>query len=333
MYVTLLKGLKAKVKSAQLKAAVSVNSEMITLYWEIGRSIHSKQEEHGWGSKTIEKLSKDLRSAFPDMKGFSSRNLKYMLKFARAYPNLELVQQLAALIPWFHNIILLERVKEEKARLWYIKKTIEKGWSRSVLEVWLDNDLYGREGKGVNNFERTIASTDTDLARETIKDPYCFDFLTLTDQFSEKELESGLFDHLQHFLLEMGDGFAFVGRQKHLSVGGQEFFIDMLFYNYKLRRFFVVELKATEFKPEYIGKLNFYLSAVDDLLKHSDDEPTIGLLLCKSKNRVIAEYTLRNINNPMNVSEFETRVVGSLPKEIKSALPAIEEIEREFSEV
>jgi len=238
---------------------------MITLYWEIGRSIHSKQEEHGWGSKTIEKLSKDLRSAFPDMKGFSSRNLKYMLKFARAYPNLEIVHQAGALIPWKHNILLwkhnillLERVKEEEARLWYIKKTIEHGWSRSVLEVWLGNGLYEREGKGVNNFQRTIASPETDLARETIKDPYCFDFLTLSNQFSEKELESGLFDHLQRFLLEMGDGFAFVGRQKHLSVGGQDFFIDMLFYNYKLRRFFVVELKATNFKPDYIGQLNFY---------------------------------------------------------------------------
>jgi len=254
-YAALLKDLKAKVKSAQLKAAIRVNTEMITLYWEIGRSIHSKQEEHGWGSKTIEKLSRDLRSAFPDMKGFSSRNLKYMLKFARAYSDFEIMQQLAAQIPWFHNIILLERVKEEK----YIKKTIEHGWSRSVLEVWLGNGLYEREGKGVNNFERTIASPETDLARETIKDPYCFDFLTLSNQFSEKELESGLFDHLQRFLLEMGDGFAFVGRQKHLSVGGQDFFIDMLFYNYKLRRFFVVELKATDFKPDYIGQLNFYL--------------------------------------------------------------------------
>jgi len=234
-YATFLKSLKAKVKSAQLKAAVSVNTEMITLYWEIGKSIHSKQEEHGWGSKTIEKLSIDLRSAFPDMKGFSSRNLKYMLKFARAYPDFELVHQLGALIPWKHNIVLLERVKEKKAREWYIKKTIENGWSRSVLEIWLENELYEREGKGINNFERTIGLPETDLARETIKDPYCFDFLTLSNQFSEKELESGLFDHLHRFLLEMGDGFAYVGRQKHLSVGGQDFYIDMLFYNYKRR--------------------------------------------------------------------------------------------------
>lgn len=222
-YAIFLKALKVKVKSAQLEAAVKVNVELVSLYWEIGRSIHLKQEELGWGAKTIEKLSKDLRREFPGMKGFSSRNLKYMLKFARAYPDFELVHQAGALIPWKHNILLLERVKDEDARRWYIQKTIENGWSRSVLEVWIDTQLYEREGKGINNFERTLAPLKSDLARELAKDPHNFEFLSLKSQFDEKELEEGLFRNLQSFLLEMGDGFAFVGRQKHLCVGGRIF--------------------------------------------------------------------------------------------------------------
>lgn len=329
-YSVFLKDLKAKVKSAQLKAAVKVNTELVTLYWEIGQSIHQKQEKLGWGAKTIETLSRDLGREFPDMKGFSSRNLKYMLKFARAYPNPEIVHQLGAQIPWKHNILLLERVKEENARIWYINKIIENGWSRSVLEVWIDNDLYGREGKGINNFEQIMAPYDSDLAKEITKDPHNFEFLTLRDQFNEKELEEGLFNHLQSFLLEMGDGFAFVGRQKHLNVGGQDFYIDMLFYHLKARCYVVVELKATAFKPEYVGKLNFYLSAVDDFIRHPEDKPTIGLLICKDKNKVVAEYAVKNVTSPINISDFKAKIEESLPQELKKTLPAIEDIEREL---
>ena len=329
-YATFLKDLKIKVKSAQLKAAVKINTELVTLYWEIGRSIDEKQEQLGWGAKTIETLSKDLKREFPAMKGFSSRNLKYMLKFARAYPKYEIVHQAGALIPWKHNIVLLERVKDENARTWYINKIIEGGWSRSVLEVWIDNDLYGREGKGINNFDQTMAPYDSDLAKELSKDPHNFEFLTLRNEFNEKELEEGLFKHLQSFLLEMGDGFAFVGRQKHLSVGGQDFYIDMLFYHLKARCYVVVELKATAFKPEYVGKLNFYLSAVDDLLRHPNDNPTIGLLICKDKNKVVAEYAVKNVASPINISDFKAKIEEALPTELKRSLPSIEAIEKEL---
>ena len=324
-YGAFLVDLKNKVKLAQSQVMKTVNTAMVVLYWEIGRAIQSKQESFGWGAKIIEKLAMDLKRAFPNIKGFSSRNLKYMLKFARAYPSLEKVQQHAAQIPWFHNVVLLEKVRDERARLWYIEKTIENGWSRSALKTRLDSRLYEREGRGVNNFEQAIGPIETNLARNIIKDPYCFDFLNLKDNFTERELEEGLLEHLQHFLLEIGEGFSFVGRQKHLSIGGQDFYIDMLFYNYKLRRFFVVELKTTDFKPEYVGKLNFYLAAVDDLLKRPDDELTIGLLLCKGKNKVIAEYALRNIRSPMNIAEFETG-----PENLKKSLPPLEDIEREL---
>lgn len=323
-YAQFLKDLKHKVKSAQLKAAVKVNAELVSLYWEIGRSIHDKQESLGWGSKTIDKLSRDLKVAFPSMKGFSPRNLKYMLKFAREYPSAEIVQQAAAQIPWFHNVVILERVKDKKAREWYVKKITEKGWSRSVLEIHIDNDTYGREGKGINNFESTLAPIDSDLAREMTKDPHNFEFLTLKENFDEKELEDGLFTHMQNFLLEMGDGLAFVGRQKRLSVGRDDFYIDMLFYHLKARCYVVVELKATALKPEYVGKLNFYLSVVDDLLRHPDDQPTIGLLICKDKNKVVAEYAVRNVKSPINISEFQAN--------IEKALPSIEDIEKELED-
>ncbi|MCP5506415.1 MAG: DUF1016 domain-containing protein [Chlamydiales bacterium] len=331
-YKQLLGEIKEKVKSSQLKAAVAVNKELIQLYWEIGTSLIKKQDNEGWGAKTIEKLANDLRSEFPNMKGFSRRNVYYMVLFAREYPEIEIVQQLVAQIPWGHNTLLLDKVKDRESRVWYVKKTIENGWSRNVLLHWVDGGLHERQGKSLTNFKNTLTSPHSDLAHETLKDPYNFDFLTLREEFDEKELEDGLIDHIQKFLLELGAGFAFVGRQINLCVGDQDYFIDLLFYHVKLRCFIVVELKATEFKPEYAGKMNFYLTAVDKTMKHPDDKPTIGLLLCKTKNKVVAEYALQDINKPLGVAEYETKIIESLPDDLKGSLPTIEEIEHEFEE-
>ncbi len=255
-----------------------------------------------------------------------------MVLFAREYPELEFVQQLVAQIPWGHNTLLLDKLKDRESRVWYVKKTIENGWSRSVLLHWVDGGLHKRQGKALANFKNTLTSPHSDLARETLKDPYNFDFLTLREEFDEKELEDGLINHIQKFLLELGAGFAFVGRQINLCVGDQDFFIDLLFYHVKLRCFIVVELKATEFKPEHAGKMNFYLTAVDRTMKHPDDKPTIGLLLCKTKNKVVAEYALQDINKPLGVAEYETKIIESLPDDLKGSLPTIEEIEHEFEE-
>ena len=290
-YKAFFKEIKEKILTSQIKAALAVNHELIHLYWEIGSKIYLKQKEEGWGAKTIENLANDLKSAFPEMKGFSHRNLKYMVHFAKEYPALAIGQQVVAQIPWGHNILLLQKLETLQDRLWYAHKAIEHGWSRSVLLHWLDSGLHKREGRAITNFQITLPSPQSDLAHQTLKDPYCFDFLTLRDKHDEQELESGLLDHVQRFLLELGAGFSLVGRQVHLEVGGQDFYIDLLFYHYKLRCFIVIELKATDFKPEFVGKMNFYLSAVDDKMRHPDDKSTIGLLLCKGKNKVVAEYT------------------------------------------
>lgn len=285
------------------------------------------------GFKTVERLAKDLKSAFPDMKGFSRTNLKYMVQFAKEYPNFQNGQQVVGQIPWGHNILIIQRLGSLEERLWYVKKTIENGWSRSVLEAWISSDLYGRQGKAVNNFAQTLPPLESDLATQALKDPYCFDFLTLRKEYDEKELEFGLLDHIQSFLLELGAGFSFVGRQVHLEIGGQDFYLDLLFYHFKLRCFVVVELKATDFKPEFAGKMNFYLSAIDDTMKQVDDQPTIGLLLCKGKNKVVAEYALRGIQKPIGISEYETQIIESLPDEFKGSLPSVEEIEQELDSV
>lgn len=331
-YQTLLTEIKEKVRTSQIKAALAVNKELIQLYWEIGTTVHAKQQKEGWGAKTVKKLAQDLKSAFPDMKGFSLRNIQYMVKFAKEYPDLSIVQQLVAQIPWGHNVVLLERLKNSDSRLWYAQKAIENGWSRSVMLHWIDSGLHQRQGTAVSNFQDTLPATHSDLACQTLKDPYCFDFLTLRKKFDEKELEDGLLDHIQKFLLELGAGFSFVGRQVQLTVGGQDFYVDLLFYHLKLRSYVVVELKATEFKPDYAGKLNFYLTAVDEMHKHPDDQPTIGLLLCKTKNKVIAEYALRDINKPIGISEYETQLVESLPDDLKGSLPTVEELELEFEQ-
>jgi predicted nuclease of restriction endonuclease-like (RecB) superfamily len=329
-YKTFLHEIKEKIASSQLKAAVAVNRELIALYWEVGSKVYLKQNKEGWGAKTIAKLAKDLKSALPEIKGFSLTNIKYMVQFAKAYPDFTISQQAVGQIPWGHNVLLIQKLDSKEERIWYAKKTIEYGWSRTVLHHWIDSKLHIREGGAVSNFKETLPRPQSDLAHQTLKDPYCFDFLTLRDKHDERELESGLLDRIQKFLLELGAGFSFVGRQVHLEVGNQDFYLDLLFYHYKLRSFIVVELKATDFNPEFAGKMNFYLSAVDDLMKHPDDKPSIGLLLCKGKNKVVAEYALRDINKPIGISQYETAIIESLPNELKGALPSIEEIENEL---
>jgi predicted nuclease of restriction endonuclease-like (RecB) superfamily len=329
-YKGLLKEIKEKVQSSQLKAAQAVNTELVKLYWEIGRSVHERQKSEGWGAKTLEKLANDLKSAFPQMKGFSPRNLQYMVTFAREYSEDTITQQLVAQIPWGHNTLLLDKIKDRDTRVWYIKKTIENGWSRSVLLHWIDSGLHDRQGRALNNFERTLVAAQSDLAQETLKDPYNFDFLTLREQFDERELEDGLIDHVQKFLLELGTGFAFVGKQYPIKAGKKDLYIDLLFYHLKLRCYFIVELKAREFDSRDAGQMSAYLSAVDDILRYEGDNPSIGMILCKTKDNVFVEYVLRNFNRPIGVAEYETKIIESLPDDLKGSLPSIEEIEQEL---
>jgi predicted nuclease of restriction endonuclease-like (RecB) superfamily len=327
-YAELLESLKARIREAQVRAALSVNRELVLLYWHIGREILQRQEREGWGAKVIDRLARDLRREFPDMKGFSPRNLKYMRAFAEAWPDEQIVQQAAAQIPWFHNVVLLEKVKDHAARLWYAQQTIEHGWSRNVLVHQIESKLYQRQGKAITNFERTLPTPQSDLARSLIKDPYVFDFLSLGPGAQERDLERALLNHVRDFLLELGKGFAFVGSQYRLDVGGEEFYIDLLFYQLRLRCFVVIDLKIGEFKPEYAGKMNFYLSAVDDLLRHSEDRPSIGLILCKSQNRLVAEYALRDVSKPMGVATY--RLTEALPADLQENLPSIEELKKEL---
>ena len=327
-YAEFLADLKERIRRARIKAALSANRELILLYWEIGRMILEWQKKEGWGSKVIDRLAQDLRREFPDIKGFSARNLKYMRAFAEAYPDKKFVQQVAAQIPWFHHCTLLDKVKDPAERIWYIQQTIEHGWSRNVLVHQIESGLYHRKGKAITNFDRTLPAPQSDLAREVLKDPYVFDFLGLTEDIRERELERQLIVRIRDFLLELGVGFAFVGSQVHLEVGGEDFYLDLLFYHLKLRCYVVIELKTGEFKPEYAGKMNFYLSAVDDLLRHPDDRPSIGIILCKSKNKVIVEYALRDITKPIGVSSY--RLTRALPEELKESLPGVEELKREL---
>ncbi|HSW73212.1 MAG TPA: PDDEXK nuclease domain-containing protein [Chlamydiales bacterium] len=338
-YNELLKGLKEKIRNVQLKAAIAANRELVKLYWEIGKEIVEKQNKEGWGSKILEKISKDLQNEFPGIEGFSRTNIFRMRAFYLAYSNcLTAVGQLEEEkvepflnIPWGHNFILLDKLKSFDERLWYAKRIIEYGWSRSILTTWIENNLYLREGKAITNFKTTLPSPQSDLAQQTLKDPYIFDFLTLHKEHLEKDLENGLVNHIQKFLIELGQGFAFMGRQYPLNISGEQFLIDLLFYHIKLRCFVVVELKAKAFKPEDAGQLNFYLSAVDDMIKHPTDNPTIGILLCKDRNKIIAEYAFRGIDRPMGVVEYETMLTKALPEELKSSLPTVKELETELS--
>src|SRR4051794_9684652 len=331
-YEAFLGELKERIQTAQLRASLAVNREMITLYWRIGTDILVRQKEHGWGAKVIDRLAQDLRREIPNVEGFSPRNLKYMRAFARAWPEEPIVQQLAAQIPWFHHCVLLDKVKSQAEREWYVHKTVECGWSRNVLVHWIESDLYERQGKAQTNFQRTLPKPQSDLARETLKDPYKFDFLTLAEEVEEKAVEEGLLAHIRKFLIELGAGFAFVGQQFRLEVGGEDFYVDLLFYHLKLRCYVVIDLKATAFKPEYAGKMNFYLSAIDDLLRHPDDKPSIGIVLCKAKNEIVAEYALRDLAKPVGVASYITKLVESLPPEFRGSIPDSKEWSEELTE-
>lgn len=321
--------LKQRVASSRYKAALSVNKELTLLYHHIGTAILGSQEKHGWGAKVIDQLSKDLKAEFPEMKGFSTRNLKYMRKFAEEYSDILFVQQVVALLPWGHNVLLMNRFSDKQTRMFYVRKTIEHGWSRNVMDMQIETALHKRQGQAITNFKDKLPLPQSDLAHYTLKDPYIFDFLSIGEEAHEREIEKALVHHMEKFIIELGGGFAFVGRQYHLEVGEQDFYIDLLFYHLKLRCFIVIELKDKDFKPEYAGKMNFYLSAVDDLLRHENDQPSIGLILCKSKNNVLAEYALRDMNKPIGLAEY--RLTQSLPENLKTALPSIEELEAELS--
>jgi predicted nuclease of restriction endonuclease-like (RecB) superfamily len=328
-YETFLIDLKDRIRTARTRASLAVNKELVLLYWEIGRDILERQQRESWGTKVIERLAQDLRREFPEMKGLSRANLLYMRGFAEAWPDAEFVQRLVGQIPWGQNIELIAKVKSREEREWYAGKVIEHGWSRPVLVHQIESRLYHRQGKAVTNFQATLPPVQSDLAHEMLKDPYVFDFLSIGEEAHERDLERELVKHITSFLLELGAGFSFVGKQFHLEVGGEDFYLDLLFYHLKLRCYMVIELKTGPFRPEYAGKLNFYLSAVDDMLRHESDAPSIGLIICKDKNRLIAEYALRDISKPVGISEY--RLVEAIPEELKGSLPTIEELEAELA--
>jgi predicted nuclease of restriction endonuclease-like (RecB) superfamily len=327
-YAAFLDEVKARVRAAQIRAALAVNAELVLLYWRIGRDILGRQKKEGWGAQVIARLSADLRSAFPEMAGFSPRNLKYMRAFAEAWPDEKIVQAPLARLTWYHNLALLEKASGRDERLWYASQAIEHGWSRNVLVAQIETQLHTRAGKALTNFKAALPPPQSDLAQQTLKDPYVFDFLTLAPDAQERDLERGLVEHVRDFLLELGVGFAFVGSQVHLEVGGEDFFLDLLFFHLKLRCFVVIELKTGAFKPEYAGKMNFYLSAVDTQLRHDGDQPSIGLVLCKEKNRLIVEYALRDTSKPIGVSAY--RLLEKLPARLKGSLPTVEALEEEL---
>ena len=324
-YIEIVESIKHEIKNAQYRAIVSVNSELIMLYYRIGQVIN---EHKSWGSKFVRNLAADIRLSFPNVTGFSERNLKYMSKFAAEYPDVEFVQTVSAQIPWSHNVAILEKVKGQDRREWYIRKTNENGWSHSVLVHQIESGLYERQvlAEKISNFDNRLASPQSELAAQTMKDPYIFDFIPFKEDMIERDIEEALVKDVTKLLLELGTGFAFLGHQYHLNVGGDDFYIDLLFYNLNLRAYVVIELKTGEFKPDYAGQLNFYLSAVDGILKKEQDNPTIGLLLCKSKNNLVAEYALKDMSKPMGVSEY--RITNNLPKELENQLPSVEDLQK-----
>jgi predicted nuclease of restriction endonuclease-like (RecB) superfamily len=353
-YAFLLEELKDRIRAAQVKAALSVNRELIALYWHIGQAIVERQRAKGWGKSIVERLAGDLQREFPGIAGFSPQNIWRMralylawndpilaqvaresgrVKLSRAARELDGkdLPQAVVEIPWFHNVILIEKVKNPVERLWYARQTVANGWSRAMLLHWIESDLHARQGKAVTNFKAALPSPQSDLAAEVVRDPYYFDFLTLRADAAERELERGLLGHIRKFLLELGAGFAFVGQQVHLEVDGEDYYLDLLFYHLRLRCFVVIELKARPFKPEDAGKMNFYLSAMDDLIRHPDDKPSIGVILCKTRSRVTAEYALRDLAKPVGVARYVTKLVAALPDDLKGNLPTIEQIERELA--
>lgn len=329
-YLQFLQDLKSRIRSERIKTVLSANVTMVMLYWDIGQAILKKQDNEGWGAKTIDRMAYDLKEEFPDMRGFSSRNLKYMRKFAECWPKREIVQVSLAQIGWYQNIALFEKLKEDHLRLWYAQKTLENGWSHTVLVHQIESGLHNRIGQSANNFEVAFPPADSDMVNQLFKDPYIFDFLGTADTRRERELENKLMEHLEKFLLELGQGFAFVGRQVHLEFSDEDYYIDLLFYHLKLRCYVVVELKSGKFDPGHVSKLNMYMNIVNDLLRHPSDQKTIGLLLVKEKNHTVAKYALEGYTNPIGVAEWEKQITENLPDELKSSLPTIEEIEAEL---
>lgn len=324
-YISIVENIKREITGAQYCAAVHVNTDMLLLYYDIGCVIN---EHKSWGNKFIDNLASDIRVAFPESKGYSVRNLKYMAKFAARFPNREFVQEALAQITWYHHIALMDKVKNADEHVWYAKEAAQNGWSRNVLVHQIESGLYQRQVlvDKVSNFERRLPSPQSELAVQTMKDPYVFDFIPFRENMIERDIEQALVRDVTKLLLELGTGFAFLGNQYHLNVGGDDFYIDLLFYNLNLRCYVVIELKTGDFKPEYAGQLNFYLSAVDGILKKEQDNPSIGLLLCKSKNNLVAEYSLKDISKPIGVSEY--KVTSSLPDDLEKQLPSVEDIQK-----
>jgi len=332
-YNDFIKQLKQKIQLSQIKASIRVNEELLKLYWDMAQMIIAKQKESSWGDSIIQKISSDLKEEFPNIKGFSVTNIKYIRNWYLFWNNANSPQVVDEIfkIPWGHNREIITKTKDKEEAIYYVKQTLHYGWSRAVLVHQIESRLYHREGKAITNFGTKLPPSQSDLAKATLKDPYNFDFLTMSRKYNEKELEDALMEHITHFLLELGSGFAFVGRQYRLVVDGDEFFVDLLFYHIELKCYVVVELKTVKFKPEFAGQLNFYISVIDGKLKRKNDNPTIGILICKSKNNTVVEYALNKIDNPIGVSEYQ--LVNKLPKEFKSSLPTIEEIEAELENI
>lgn len=363
-YAELLSDIKQRIHSAQVRTAMAGNASMLLLYWEIGRELAERQKQEGWGAAVLPRLAADLHNDLPEVKGFSERNLRRMIQFHQEYPELfaiwplpvaqigrhsedasirplsvaklpaepadaQIWQRAVAQLTWAHNVILIQKVKDLPTRLWYARQAFEHGWSRDVLSLQIQSQVHERQGRAVTNFQRTLPPPQSDLASQFLKDPYLFDFLTLEKPFHERELETSLLHHLQGFLVELGTGFAFVGRQVHMEVGDDDFYIDLLFYHLKLRCFVVIDLKVGPFKAEHAGKMNFYLSAVDDRMRHDTDQPSIGLILCEDKNKIVAEYALRGMNKAIGVSAYQ--LTRALPKKLQSALPSIDQLEKALS--
>lgn len=329
-YADLLGQIKTRIQQGQKRAVMAASAEMVSMYWEIGQMIHMRQNKEGWGAGVLPRLAKDLYNELPEVKGFSVTNLKLITQFYKEYQYLNSIgQQPVGQIPWSHNVILMQKIKDHETRFWYIQQILEQGWGRDTLSSMIKSNLHKRQGKLTSNFKMHLPSPQSELVQQALKDPYIFDFMTLAEPFHERELETNLVKHLEKFLIELGQGFAFVGRQYHVEVSDKDFYIDLLFYHLKLRSYIVIELKKGPFKPEYAGKMNFYCSVVDDKIKTEVDKPTIGLILCQDRDRILAEYSLRDINKPIGISGYE--LTQKLPAKLQSSLPSIKQIEAELS--
>ena len=328
-YGATLKAIQQRVRQERTRVILSANTALILLYWDIGRMIVERQTREGWGARVIDRLGRDLRRSFPEMQGFSTRNLQLMRSVAEEYPDAAIVKQLVSQLPWGHVVRITQRIKSAEAREWYMREASRQGWSRSVLELQLLGNAFERRGNAATNFAASLSCAESAKAIEVFEDPYVFDFLAVTDLRREREVEQALVDHIQRFMLELGNGFAFVGRQAHVAVCGVDHFLDLLFYHLRLRRFVVIELKAVPFEPAFVGKINLYLSAVDDQMRHATDQPTIGLLLCRGKHHVVVGYALRGLNQTIGVAGWETTLAKVLPEELAGSLPTVEELEKE----